>query len=90
MLKFTERQMFGIAMAERRRLRPSLLQHWSASLRASFDAVGPEHGEQVILEVEQLAADNASLDLADLMMIADLRLMALASESRKSRLASAH
>jgi hypothetical protein len=88
-LKFTQRQFVGISSEERLRLRPNLLQHWTTSMRASLGSISPTSREQLLIDMEQLAKEDAALDLADLMMIADLRLMELAAESRKAQLAKA-
>jgi hypothetical protein len=85
MLEITEGQMIAIAADARARLRPTLLQHWFEGMRTSGDVVGPDLREQVIREVEELAAGDPELDLADLMMIADLRLVSIAGEVRRAR-----
>lgn len=81
----------GVAAAfkddARGKLRPALLAHWFEEMRTSGDLVGPQTREQVLRDVEVLAAEDPSLDLADLMMIADLRLVALAGEVRTARAA---
>jgi hypothetical protein len=90
MLTITDGVMTAFKDDARRKLRASLLTHWYEDMRTSGDLVGPEGREQVIREVEALAAEDPSLDLADLMMIADLRLVALANEVRNARATKAN
>lgn len=90
MLKISEGTMAAFKDDARRNLRYSLLAHWLDDLRTSGEAVGPEGREQVLREVEDAAAEDPELGLDDLMMIADLRLVALAGEVRKAQIKGVH
>ena len=90
MLKLSQQQLTGIAAEERLRLRQHLLQHWAVSMRASLGAVSLTSREQLLIDMEELAKEDVALDLADLIMIADLRLMEMAADSRKVQLAGYH
>jgi hypothetical protein len=90
MLRISEGTMDALRDEARRNLRPSLLAHWFEDLHTSGDAVGPDGREEVLREVEALAVEDPELGLDDLMMIADLRLVALAGEVRKAQLAGTH
>lgn len=82
MLTISGPQLQAIAADARIQLRTALRRHWRALLPGPADAVGEAVCEQLLDETQQLADEDPTLDLADLMMIADLQLVALANERR--------
>lgn len=80
MLTISGTQMEALAADARAQLRSTLRRHWHATMPGSVEAVGEAECERLLAETQELADDEASLGLDDLILIADLQLVALANE----------
>lgn len=66
-------------------LRRKTLEHWAESLASSATAFGEDGRAFVLQEVEDSARADPDLSESDLMMLADISLIALASEKRRQQ-----
>ena len=66
-------------------LRHKILAHWSQRLASSATAAGKEGRAFVLKEVEDSARADPDLTESDLMMLADLSLVAFVSEKRRQQ-----